>query len=100
MRTRLRDARTVVVKIGTSSLLDGRGLLDLPVVTRHLRDLVALDRAGVRPLLVSSGAIGAGCARLGYSARPATMPELQATAAVGQSLLMNTYNSLLAQEGY
>jgi glutamate 5-kinase len=100
MRAPLRDARTVVVKIGTSSLLDERGLLDLPVVSRHLRDLVALDRAGVRPILVSSGAIGAGRARLGYAERPATIPELQATAAVGQSLLMNVYNSLLSQEGW
>lgn len=100
MRTRLREARTVVVKIGTSSLLDERGLLDLPVVTRHLRDLVALERRGVRAILVSSGAIGVGRVKLGYDARPTTMPELQATAAVGQSLLMNTYNTLLAQEGW
>src|SRR5882672_7921147 len=100
MRARLRDARTVVVKIGTSSLLDERGLLDLPVVSRHLRDLVALGRAGVRTILVSSGAIGAGRVRLGYAERPTTIPELQASAAVGQSLLMNTYNSLLAQDGY
>jgi glutamate-5-semialdehyde dehydrogenase len=100
MRTHLSRARTVVVKIGTSSLLDDRGLLDLPVVSRLLRELVALDRSGVRPILVSSGAIGAGRARLGYAARPATLPELQATAAVGQSLLMNSYNTLLAQEGY
>jgi len=99
MRERLRDARTVVVKVGTSSLLDERGLLDLPVISRHLRDLVAFGRAGVRALLVSSGAIGAGRVRLGYTERPTTIPELQATAAVGQSLLMNTYNSLLAEHG-
>ncbi len=100
MRARLRDARTVVVKIGTSSLLDERGLLDLPVLSRHLRDLVALGRAGVRVILVSSGAIGAGRVRLGYTERPTTIPELQATAAVGQSLLMNSYNTLLEPEGY
>ncbi len=100
MRTLLSRSRRVVVKIGTSSLLDARGLLDLPVISRLLRELVELDRAGVRPILVSSGAIGAGRARLGYASRPTTLPQLQATAAVGQSLLMNTYNSLLAQEGY
>ena len=100
MRTRLTRARTVVVKIGTSSLLDDRGLLDLPVVSRLLRELVELDRGGVRPILVTSGAIGVGRTRLGFAARPTTLPELQATAAVGQSLLMNSYNSLLAQEGY
>ena len=100
MRERLRDARTVVVKIGTSSLLDKGGRLDLPVVARHLRDLVALNRRGVRGILVTSGAIAVGRVRLGYAERPASMPELQATAAVGQSLLMNHYNALLAEEDW
>lgn len=90
----------IVVKIGTSSLLDSRGLLDLPVIARVLRELVELDRAGIHPILVSSGAIGAGCSRLGVATRPTALAELQAAAAVGQPLLMNTYNSLLAQEGY
>lgn len=90
----------IVVKIGTSSLLDSRGLLDLPVVARLLRELVELDRSGTHPVLVSSGAIGSGRARLGYRERPSTLPELQATAAVGQSLLMNSYNQILAAEGY
>jgi glutamate 5-kinase len=89
-----------VVKFGTTSLLDAQGALDLPVVSGHLHDLVALDRAGVRVIVVSSGAIGAGRVRLGYPERPATIPELQATAAVGQSLLMNSYNTLLEPEGY
>jgi glutamate 5-kinase len=100
MRSDFQSARRVVVKIGTSSLLDSRGLLDLPVVARHLRDLVALHRAGVRPVLVSSGAIGVGRVRLGYTNRPTTIPELQACAAVGQTLLMDTYDRLLSQEGY
>ncbi len=60
MRSKIQGARRVVVKIGTSSLLDAHGLLDLPVVERHLRDLVSIHRAGVRPVLVSSGAIGVG----------------------------------------
>ena len=100
MRRELPAARRVVVKIGTSSLLDARGLLDLPVVERHLRDLVSLHRAGVRPVLVTSGAIGVGRVRLGYAKRPTTIPELQACAAVGQTLLMAAYDRLLAQEGY
>jgi len=100
MRARLSETRVLVVKFGTSSLLDERGLLDLPVMSRHLHDLVALDRAGLRVIVVSSGAIGAGRVRLGYPERPATIPELQATAAVGQSLLMNSYNTLLEPEGY
>jgi glutamate 5-kinase len=100
MRNALRDARSVVVKIGTWSLLDERGKLDLPVIARHLKDLVALNRRGIRAVLVSSGAVGAGCVWLHQKKRPATIPELQGAAAVGQSILMNAYNDLLAQEDY
>ncbi len=100
MRKSLGGAASVVVKIGTWSLLDERGMLDLPVIARHLRDLVALNRTGVRTVLVSSGAVGAGCVWLHQKKRPATIPELQGAAAVGQSVLMNAYNTLLAQEDY
>ncbi len=100
MRESLRNATSVVVKIGTSSLLEARGMLDLPVIARHLRDLVALNRSGVRAVLVSSGAVGAGCVWLQQGKRPLTIPELQGAAAVGQSILMNAYNNLLSQEGY
>lgn len=96
----MAGAASVVVKIGTWSLLDERGMLDLPVIARHLRDLVALNRRGVRTVLVSSGAVGAGCVWLHQKKRPATIPELQGAAAVGQSVLMNAYNTLLAQEDY
>ncbi len=88
------------MKLGTSTLLDAAGMLDLPVVARHLRELVAVHRSGVRPVLVTSGAIGVGRAKLGYDRRPTTIPELQATAAVGQALLMHAYDTLLAQEGF
>lgn len=100
MRGSLQNAKRIVVKIGTSSLLDDRGLLDLATIARLLRELVALDRVGKKPVLISSGAIGAGRVRLGYEKRPTSIPELQATAAVGQAILMNVYNTLLAQEGY
>jgi glutamate 5-kinase len=100
MREALGNIRSLVLKIGTTSLLDEKGALDVATILRHLRDLVALHRAGARPVLVSSGAIGAGCTAMGLRARPTTIPELQAAAAVGQTVLMNTYNSLLAQEGY
>jgi glutamate 5-kinase len=97
-RESLNKTRCLVVKIGTSSLLDERGLLDQATIARHLKDLVRLSRQGIRVVLVSSGAIGAGCVKLAIAERPATIPELQATAAVGQSVLMNAYNTLLAQE--
>ena len=48
-------------------------------------------RQGRTPILVSSGAIGAGLGKLGISKRPTSVPELQAAAAVGQGHLMQTY---------
>ncbi len=51
-------------------------------------------------IFVSSGAIGAGLAPLGFTRRPVNIPDLQACAAVGQSLLMQAYNEVLAPRGY
>ena len=95
----LKEARRVVVKAGTRTLLDDGQKLDLPVIERLLGEMVALRRAGRSVIFVSSGAIGAGLASLGLAHRPETIPDLQAAAAVGQSLLMETYNRVLSVHG-
>jgi glutamate 5-kinase len=80
----------VVIKIGTS-LVAPAGRLD----TNQLRHLV--DQMDLRQhefLIVSSGAIGSGMSSLGLTQRPAEVPLMQASAAVGQSLLMHTYEQL------
>lgn len=80
-----------MVKIGTSSLTLPDGSLDVGRI-EHLADqALELTRAGRQLVLVTSGAIGVGARRLGYSQRPQTIPEKQAAAAVGQGLLMQAY---------
>lgn len=87
--------RRIVVKVGTSSLVDGAGSLDRDKMAALTRQLAALRQQGRDVILVSSGAIRAGMERLGMTVRPRNIPEQQASAAIGQSLLMQTYADLL-----
>jgi glutamate 5-kinase len=96
----VRKARRVVVKVGTRVLLADEGGLDTTAIDRLLGGLIAARARGIHAALVSSGAIGAGLRPMGFSARPSSIPELQATAAVGQTLLMQTYNARLAPRGW
>jgi glutamate 5-kinase len=92
-------AHTVVVKVGTNVLTDDRGTLDRARV-RSLADQVQrLKAAGRKVVLVSSGAIGAGVGELGLGRRPTGLRQLQACAAVGQSVLMRAYQEALAPHG-
>ncbi|MFN2421648.1 MAG: glutamate 5-kinase [Gemmatimonadota bacterium] len=100
LRKSLRDARRIVVKAGTRTILDESQRPDLPVLERLLREMVALRQEGKGVIFVSSGAIGTGLAPLGLARRPDSIPALQAAAAVGQSLLMETYNRILSSSGY
>src|SRR5690349_14948262 len=80
----------LVVKVGTSLIAPG-GRID----TTRMRALVdQLDLSRHEYLIVSSGAIASGMAHLGLDERPASVPLMQACAAVGQSLLMHTYEQL------
>ncbi|MFN8635694.1 MAG: glutamate 5-kinase [Chloroflexota bacterium] len=94
------NRQTVVVKAGSSNLLAGTAQLDRPNIERLLNEMVDALEAGHRVIFVSSGAIAAGLAPLGFGKRPVTIPELQTCAAVGQSLLMQAYNEVLARRGY
>jgi len=91
--------RRIVIKVGTSTLTDGRGLIDRAYLDSLADQIAALRSQGMDVLLVSSGAIRAGMERLGLSERPKTIPEQQATAAVGQGLLMQTYSDGFTSRG-
>lgn len=86
------DPMTLVVKIGTSSLTKSKGQLAISVIATLVETLSALRAEGHRVILVSSGAVGVGCARLGLSERPKSMAMKQAVAAVGQGRLMRIYD--------
>ena len=80
----LREAQTLVVKVGSSLVTnEGRGV-DAVAIARWAAEVAELRKAGRRVLLVSSGAIVEGMQRLGWTKRPHSMHELQAAAAVGQ----------------
>jgi glutamate 5-kinase len=90
-RSLLKEARRFVVKVGTSSITDGNSRLDVGKVATLVSMLMKEKKMGRSPILVSSGAIGAGLGRLGLSDRPDEVMELQAAAAIGQGILMQTY---------
>ena len=85
----------IVVKIGTSSLTQPEtGQLALSTIATLAETLSDLRRQGHQVILVSSGAVGVGCARLGLIERPRTIALKQAVAAVGQGRLMRVYDDL------
>jgi len=87
----LAKVRRVVLKVG-SRVLTGKGrTLSQPVFDRLAREISAAKKRGYEVILVSSGAIAAGMGRLGLLEKPKTMPEKQASAAIGQSALMWSY---------
>lgn len=96
MRTEVRDAKRVVVKVGSSSLTDAKGRLDLGRVGQLAELLAGLHAAGSRVVLVTSGAIAAAIGPLGLRRRPRDLETQQAAAAVGQGLLVRAYSDAFA----
>jgi glutamate 5-kinase len=95
----LRDARRIVVKVGSSLVTnEGRGL-DEQAIGEWCRQLSALLRDGRELIMVSSGAIAEGMKRLGWQQRPHALNELQAAAAVGQMGLAQMYETQLRLQG-
>jgi len=99
MRDKVTGAQRWVVKIGSALLTaDGRGL-DRSAMAVWVEQMVALRRAGVELVLVSSGAVAAGMSRLGWATRPSAIHELQAAAAVGQMGLVQAWESSFGEHG-
>lgn len=88
--------RRAVVKVGSSTLTAGTGVLDEAYVEDLVRELARAREQGVEVVLVTSGAIAVGSTRLGIG-RPQTIPDKQATAAVGQGILMGHYIQAFAR---
>lgn len=99
-RERTKEARRIVVKVGTMAITDERGRLAPDRVDAFSGELSGLVERGYEVVCVSSGAIGAGLSPLGLEKRPGDMPTLQAAAAVGQSHLMDAYATAFEQRGH
>ena len=98
-RRALPKVKRLVVKVG-SGLISAPGQGLLPDRIGALADeLAALAKDGREVVVVSSGAIASGMARLGLTQRPRSIPEKQAAAAVGQSALMWHYEQAFARHG-
>lgn len=87
----LSKARKIVIKIGSSILVEKGVGLDLVAFSKLTKEISQLHTGSREITLVTSGAIAAGMERLGYSSRPGDIPHTQAAAAIGQTHLMKIY---------
>lgn len=94
---RFQEAKRIVIKVGTTTLTHGCGLLNYRRLESLVKTLADLKNSGKEVVLVSSGAIGVGIGVLGLPNRPADMPTKQACAAIGQCELMYTYDKLFGE---
>ena len=90
----VKNKRRIVIKVGTSTLTHASGQLNIRVVEELVKVISDIKNSGYEIVLVTSGAIGLGAARLGMSSKPKDTPTKQACAAIGQCELMNMYDKL------
>lgn len=101
IRTRkdLAAVKRIVVKVGTSTITYPNCSRNFSRMDRLCRELADLHNRGLEVILVTSGAVAVGVERLGLKEKPRTIPGKQAAAAVGQGILMNTYEKMFAEYG-
>jgi glutamate 5-kinase len=90
-RTFQKPIKRIVVKLGSSQIVDGKFKARRERLNSLARQISLLHKKGVEVVLVSSGAIATGMGELGESRRPTDLGALQARAAVGQAVLMRNY---------
>lgn len=98
-REMLKNAKRIVVKVGTSTITYSNGKRNFSQIDRLARELSDLQNQGKEMILVTSGAVAVGVDRLGLPQKPDTIPGKQAAAAVGQGVLMHTYEKFFADYG-
>ncbi|MBP1608085.1 MAG: glutamate 5-kinase [Acidobacteria bacterium] len=90
----LKDAKRIIVKVGTNLLVERDRGLNVKFIAEIIRQIMELRKGGKEILLVTSGAIGAGKKRLKFAQMPHDTSLKQACAAVGQGILMRTYDEM------
>jgi hypothetical protein len=93
-RTALKKVQRIVVKVGTSTITYPNCSRNFARIDKLARELADLHNQGKEIILVTSGAVAVGVERLGLKSKPKTIPGKQAAAAVGQGILMNTYEKV------
>ena len=99
MRSRIRNARRLVVKVGSALVTNNGSGPDTAALETWASQIAALRSDGKEVALVSSGAIAAGMQRLGWTRRPKAVHQLQAAAAIGQMGLAQAYQSAFLGHG-
>src|SRR5690606_31566375 len=99
MRRAISAGNRLVVKVGSSSLVEEGNRIDESGLSRVVNEVAGAWEQGYPTVLVSSGAVAAGLPALGLDARPTDLPTLQVAAAVGQSRLMHRYSEAFADRG-
>jgi len=96
----IKDAKTIIIKVGSSTLTYPTGMLNLRKIELLIKCISDLQNSGKRCVLVSSGAIPAGCGKLGVDISGMSTAQKQAAAAVGQCELIDMYNRLFSEYGH
>ena len=95
----LENIQKIVVKVGTSTLTNEDGNLNIEKIKKIVSELSNLSDKGYDVVLVTSGAVGAGMGKLNMTERPKTLSEKQALASVGQVALTHLYQLLFQEYG-
>ena len=98
-REALKKAKRIVIKVGTSTITYTNGKRNFSQIDRLAREISDLQNQGKEMILVTSGAVAVGVDRMGLPGKPKTIPGKQAAAAVGQGVLMHTYEKFFADYG-
>lgn len=95
-REALKKGKRIVIKVGTSTITYANGKRNFSQIDRLAREISDLQNQGKEMILVTSGAVAVGVDRMGLPGKPKTIPGKQAAAAVGQGVLMHTYEKFFA----
>lgn len=96
-REKLKEAKRIVVKVGTSTLTYENGNINLSRIEKLTRVLADIVNSGKEVTLVTSGAVGVGVNKLKLKEKPQSIREKQAVAAVGQCELMHIYSKFFGE---
>lgn len=95
----LDKVKRIVIKVGSTTLTHDSGSLNLCRIELLVRQLVDLHNRGFEVILVTSAAVSAGMGKIGLKEKPKSIPEIQALAAIGQGILLQTYEKLFSEYG-
>src|SRR3972149_3129295 len=99
MRSGMREARRVVIKLGSNLFFNDAGAIALGRIYSFIEDIAAARLKGRQMIVVSSGAVALGADALKVRPATASLAQKQALAAIGQSRLMNLYEQGFARYG-